>query len=342
MRIVILLFLIFFCGLSWLPAQKTGGTDYEILFATEALKRVQPRPSVRGDNSEWFFLVKELKHLSTGRFWEKPWEEVAANGSDPVPSILEFHELLEKKGVSLLLVPVPAKASLYPDKLAEEFAPGDVAAVGPMLERIRLAGVKVLDLEPHFIEARSADSERLLYCRQDAHFSPAAIEVVAQLISDEAKITAASSSPPFTISDEETITLVGDQIVGSEWEGSVPPETLPIRYVSSAGERGVSPDAASPVLLLGDSHSLVFHDGKENGMHCSGAGVLDHLAARIGVAPDLVGVRGSGLVQARKQLFYKAASTPGYWESKKLVIWLFSVREFTQSTDRFISIPLER
>ena len=77
-------------------------------------------------------------------------------------------------------------------------------------------------------------------------------------------------------------------------------------------------------------------------MHCSGAGVIDHLAVRLGVVPDLVGVRGSGLVQARKQLFYKAASTPGYWESKKLVIWLFSVREFTQSTDRFISIPLER
>ena len=77
-------------------------------------------------------------------------------------------------------------------------------------------------------------------------------------------------------------------------------------------------------------------------MHCTGAGVLDHLAAAYGFAPDLVGVRGSGLVQARKQLFYKAAAAPGYWDSKKLVIWLFSAREFTQSTDKPVAIPLTR
>ena len=342
MRIIIFLSLIHCCSIAWLSAQNSNGSDRETLFAAEALKRIQPRPSVRGDDAEWFFLAKELKHLSTGRFWEKPWEEVAANGSDPVPSILEFHELLAKKGISLLLVPVPAKASLYPDKLAAGFSAGEVAAIAPMLERISLAGVRVLDLEPRFLEDRSVDPDRLLYCRQDAHFSPAGAELVAALIADEAKLPAPDASAGLAISDEETISLVGDQIAGSEWEGSVAPESLPIRYVDSAGARGISPDAASSVLLLGDSHTLVFHEGKESGMHCSGAGVIDHLAVRLGVVPDLVGVRGSGLVQARKQLFYKAASTPGYWESKKLVIWLFSVREFTQSTDRFISIPLER
>ncbi len=343
MRTVILLVLIHLACAGWLPAQSTDGSDREILFAAEALKRIQPRPSVRGDDAGWFFLVKELKHLSTGRFWEKPWEEVAANGSDPIPSILEFHELLAKKGISLLLVPVPAKAGIYPDKLAGGFAPGEVAAIAPLLEKISLAGVKVLDLEPRFLEDRTVDPERLLYCRQDAHFSPAAIEVLAELISEEAKkIVTPGQSADLSIGDEEILSLVGDQIAGTEWEGAVALESLPVRYVESAGKRGVSPDAASPVLLLGDSHTLVFHEGKESGMHCSAAGVIDHLAVRLGIVPDLVGVRGSGLVQARKQLFFKAASTPGYWESKKLVVWLFSVREFTQSTDRFISIPLER
>ena len=115
-----------------------------------------------------------------------------------------------------------------------------------------------------------------------------------------------------------------------------------MRFVSHDGKVGVVPDPESSVLILGDSHTLVFHAGKEAGMHCTGAGVADHLAARLGFVPDLVGVRGSGLVQARKQLFYKATANPGYWSKKKVVIWLFSVRELTQSSDRLISIPIDR
>src|SRR5690606_35191345 len=112
--------------------------------------------------------------------------------------------------------------------------------------------------------------------------------------------------------------------------------------VTTREGRAVEQDPGSSVLLLGDSHTLVFHEGEENGMHCRGAGVFDHLARALGFAPDLVGVRGSGLVQARKQLFYRAGSVPGYWDNKKIVVWLFSAREFTQSSDRPVAIPLDR
>ena len=318
------------------------GQDRALLFAEAAGAKVRQAPSVRGDDPGWFFPVREVKHLATGRFWEKPWEEVAANKSDPVPGIVEFHTMLKERGIRLLVVPVPAKASIYPETLVAGFTPGEVAPLAPFLVRLSAAGVESLDLEPLFLESRAKDPGDLLYCRQDAHFSPAAAERIATLVAARVSLEGTQGPGPFSVRERDTLTFTGDQITGSEWEGSVPPESLPVRYVDMGGTPGVAPDPASPVLLLGDSHTLVFHEGKEGGMHCSGAGVLDHLAVHYGLAPDLVGVRGSGLVQARKQLFYKAAGAPGYWDTKKLVVWLFSVREFTQSTDKPVTIPLTR
>ncbi|HQZ27043.1 MAG: hypothetical protein KA250_05095 [Verrucomicrobiales bacterium] len=323
------------------PVHSAEGTrGLEFAEAVRAL--IEPKPSIQGADPDWFFLVKELRHLSLGSFWERPWEEVAANKSNPVETMQEFHRQLEEKGIRLLVVPVPAKTSLYPEKLLTGFQSGDVVSIAPFLEQIRKAGIDVLDLEPVLLEAQKADSEVPLYCRQDAHFSPRTIELIAEFIAKSLAVTEPAPGGQFVVSEPETLSISGDQIEGSEWEGKVDPEPLSVRFVSQQGTRGVKPDPASPVLLLGDSHTLVFHSGKEDGMHCHGAGLVDHLAARLGFAPDLVGVRGSGMIQARKQLFYKSSATPGYWVGKQVVIWLFSVREFTQSTDRPVAIPLER
>ncbi len=75
-------------------------------------------------------------------------------------------------------------------------------------------------------------------------------------------------------------------------------------------------------------------------MHCTGAGTADQLSQRMGTLVNLIGVRGSGLVQARKQAFFHAPETPGFWAQMKLVVSIFSVREFTQSRDRIVPIPL--
>ena len=140
-----------------------------------------------------------------------------------------------------------------------------------------------------------------------------------------------------------SIEIVGDQVKGSEWEGSTAKETLQVTYAGTSNGERIEPVPASddsPVLLIGDSHTLVFSEGGD--MHTKAAGLRDHLQAEFGYPLAHVGVRGSGLVQARRQLYQKAAPNPTFWESKKLVVWTFSVREFTQSFDKLISIPIEK
>lgn len=66
-------------------------------------------------------------------------------------------------------------------------------------------------------------------------------------------------------------------------------------------------------------------------MFARGAGLADQLASELGFAIDLVAVRGSGATSARINLLRRAQKNPEYWSGKKVVIWCFVAREFTES-----------
>ena len=104
--------------------------------------------------------------------------------------------------------------------------------------------------------------------------------------------------------------------------------------IKSGGELKPLPiDRDSPVLLMGDSHTLVFHDST---MYAQGAGLADQLAFRWGFAVDLIGVRGSGASTTRIELLRRKDNLAG----KKLLIWCFSFREFTESTTGWRMVPV--
>jgi alginate O-acetyltransferase complex protein AlgJ len=125
------------------------------------------------------------------------------------------------------------------------------------------------------------------------------------------------------------------EIRGDLWQALVgrkpPPEKLTLRFVTDkATKQAVAPDRGSAIVLMGDSHNLVFHAGGD--MYAAGAGLPDQLAMELGgVAVDLVAVRGSGATPARINLMRLARADGNYLAGKKVVIWCFSAREFTES-----------
>jgi hypothetical protein len=82
-------------------------------------------------------------------------------------------------------------------------------------------------------------------------------------------------------------------------------EDLELQVVTAKADgKQLEGDPNSPVILLGDSHTLVFQAGGD--LHAKGAGLFDHLSAKLGFAVDLLGVRGSGVTPARIKLFQRA------------------------------------
>jgi hypothetical protein len=339
------------------PQPAGGATDASVtvtsegkVFAERALAAAEEaageeKRNVRGEDDAWFFLVQELRHLGAADFWAQEWGEVAKNGEDPVPFLVRFNELLKEKGIRLVLAPVPPKAAVYPEKLFEDTSVADVLSVRGFYDELEAAGLEVLDLEAALRQLKEETGEKV-YCEQDTHWSPLACEKTAELIAGlvaEEEWLEEEEKQEFVRSEEATLEIRGDQVESGD---DVPREILRVRYAGigggGSGPAAVAPSADSPVLLIGDSHTLVFWEGASGGMHTDRAGLLDQLQYEFGFPIDHVGVRGSGSVMARRNLFRHGDGDPGYWDKKKLVIWCFSAREFTQSMDKLIEIPLER
>lgn len=333
-----------------------GGTqppDANALFTEWAslARSAEQQGSIVVEGSEgWLFFAPELRHVGVGEFWGDAAAAVSKarrpEWGDPLPAVLDFHKQLLGAGVELLIVPVPPKSIIYPDKLPSTVVLG--AEPLPRLdvhhqafyELLRESGVKVLDLTPVFLSNR-VHPNGPLYCQQDTHWSGIAMALAAEQIAAAVDSKPWFEAVPKTTFEDEWKTV---EIAGDLWralaEPSLAKERLSLRFVGTGSGGALTPvesDPSSPVVLLGDSHTLVFHTGGD--MHAQGAGLADQLALELRFAIGLVGVRGSGATAARINLLRRAQRTPGYWANKRLVIWCFAAREFTES-DGWRKVPI--
>ncbi len=67
-------------------------------------------------------------------------------------------------------------------------------------------------------------------------------------------------------------------------------------------------------------------------MHARGAGLFEQLAFELQIEPDLIAVRGSAATPARVTLYRRTRADPAYLATKKVVVWFFAAREFTESS----------
>ena len=169
-----------------LPAFLLAETPLSLLesqekFRGELATRVQVSEkkgaAVCAETDGWLFLAAEFRFLSLGRFWGDEAPKVSRSRkpdlADPIPAIVDFQKQLEARGIDLLVVPVPPKAAIYPEKIL----PGsDVGAADPapvvrrFYDELRAAGIDVLDLAPVFIKNRG-DQRGGVFCRTDSHWS---------------------------------------------------------------------------------------------------------------------------------------------------------------------------
>jgi alginate O-acetyltransferase complex protein AlgJ len=324
-------------GLIALFANAAPEEDSSARFIREcaSLAEQGKEPAIRGTDG-WLFLRNELRHIGAPPFWRTGEGKEAApdqsDKNDPLSAILDTKSQFDKLGIRLILVPVPPKAAVYPDKLLKDFQADPAKRLDSRdAEFYRLLasrGVEVVDLSPVFATARN-DGEGPLFCRQDSHWSGRACVLTAKLIADKLKQAPwlqSATGTTYKATSSET-RIEGDLKIMLN-DSSIPVENVALRKIELNGAP-LEPSDKSPVLLLGDSHCLVFQSGGD--MLATSAGLASQLAFELGMPIDWIGVRGSGARPARTQLF-RRAKAPGYIESKKVIIWCFTAREFTESS----------
>ncbi len=268
----------------------------------------------------WRFLPAEIKHLLAGDPSQDP--------KQPLDAIVDLNQQLKSLNVRLILVPVPAKAAIHPEFLDPRFKTAGIPAPETgFYESLRAKGVEVLDLSQVFASAKANGP---LYCARDTHWNGSAITLAARELGGVVQGVSAKSLA--LDAKEETVEIQGDLGGGTE--------KVTLRMVRPHGQSvRLEPDRESPILVLGDSHVLVFHEGGD--MHATGAGLPDQLAFELGTAVDVLGVRGSGATSARVSLARRARANPDYLRAKKVIIWCFGARELTQA-DAWKLVPLSK
>ena len=266
---------------------------------------------ITGDDG-WYFAPAEVAALGGGT--------LTAPG--PVRAIAAAADRLRGAGIDLLVVPVPPKAVIYPDRLAPELGvpipvPRLDGGLQAIYDDLRARGVRLIDLTRPFIRDRF-HHEGPLYCRQDSRWSGVGCVLAAESIAAAARDAGGGNVEPLTSYGLAWFTT---PVRGDLWRRlSAPPapEEIRVRGVIAPDDarlEAVTRQGGSPVAVVGDAHTLVFHAGDPH--HARGAGLADQLAFefRRPIALHAEDAAAPSAVEWR---------VPAFADETRIVVWVFA------------------
>jgi hypothetical protein len=201
---------------------------------------------------------------------------------------------------------------------------------------LRDRGIDVVDLTPVFLNNRASERGPV-FCKTDSHWSGFGCVLAAQTIADKVGQKFAAQPRKNLVAEWKEMAIKGDlvDLLGSKTK-KPESEKIPVRTITEKEtETSLSADSNSPLLILGDSHTLVYHD-----FHAEKSGLIDQLAYDLGFAPDLIGTRGSGATAVRISLYRRSRKEADYLAKKKVIVWCFAAREFTESDQGWEKVPV--
>ena len=249
--------------------------------------------------------------------------------SDALAAILAFHKSLRAQGIDLILVPIPVKATIYPEYLSERYDPNWGPAVnrhiGELFDRLRASGVKVFD-PTYFLWRERWKENLLLYLPQDTHWSPFGMSIVAEALAREIEKRGWLDGLERTLFYTESTRLkrhgdLYDMLQLPYDSRRLRPIEVRIERVLHGSGDPVLPDPSSPIILLGDSFTNVYSQAKMGwGDH---AGFSEHLSLELGIRLDVIAINGGGPTACREALIRRQNPLA----NKRLVIWQFTTRD---------------
>jgi hypothetical protein len=269
----------------------------------------------------WYFYKPGLEYMLS-----RPAKAKATN--EPFAAIVDFRNQLKRRGIQLLVVPVPNKESIYPDYVTSR-ASGLNAVVASrtkkLLHQLDEANVEVINLFEVFGKGREnpAAITNALYLAQDTHWSPIGVDRAAKAVA--ARLTelgwVGSGSTEYN-ERPAAVRRLGDvlrMLKVPAIEQQTQPETVPSMQVfREDGNQLYKDEAGAEVLVLGDSFLRIYQQDQP-----TSAGFIAHLAKEL-KQPMLSLVNdGGGATLVREEL----RAQPAFLEKKKVVVWVFVERD---------------
>jgi hypothetical protein len=294
----------------------------------------------------WYFLQTGLDYL-TDRYFRELKEPPK---TDPSEALVDLAAQLRSKGIRLLVVPVPGKASVHPDRLSSRAVPKKDLSANTMrfIAELRRRKIEVVNLHESFWAARAVSPKTQLYMATDTHWTGAGVEVAARTIAARVRSQgwfkswrAAHPGIRFT-RKQVRVERQGDvpTRMTDIPEQVFPKETVTVHRVfekksGDAYEDMDYEEEEAPILLLGDSFSRIFQTDEPES-----AGLIANLAFTLQATVSSIVNDGGAGTAVRQQLAMDIAQEGDLLEGKKLVIYEFVERDIRFSRDGWKKIAL--
>lgn len=287
----------------------------------------------------WLFYKPDVRYLVEFD------SEKAADHSDketPFSAIISFRDQLARRGIQLMVLPTPAKPSIYPDKLTRRPMAASWSAECPaqqLIYRLREAGVETINLFDTFLQLRKArlpDLSPPYYLRRDTHWTGTAARIAAESVARRIQHLGwiESGAVQFSVRtiwvnrQDDIVRMMRLPDVGDQESHELVPCEQVVRTNTGDLYRD---DQHSPVLVLGDSF-LRIYDTDEPGA----AGFIAHLAEELSLPVASLVIDGGASTLVRQELSRRAYLLRG----KKLVIWEFAERDILFGTQGWKDVSL--
>lgn len=313
----------------------------ETAFLAECATLAQPGGTLQGRDG-WLFSATEVAAVAR-----------AGSTAPALASIADYAGQLRSINCDLIVVPVPPKTLVYPDKVARATKlPGKRKSVPRLdghwsaaLQSLESRNIRTVDLLPVFLEARRSGAAEP-YTMTSSAWSPQGAQLAAAAIAKAVLQSGASR----LAGSVEGITREPAQLsfLGSLGTGTTPnpkPEALTamnVGRIEGDKVRSVSfSTSGSNLLLMGDSSAVLSWRENGNPIGSSGAfsSLADHLAATLGGIPDVLSAPGDGRNAPRLRIMRERTAGRNPLAATKAIVWVVPMTDLASAN--WQSVPLQ-
>lgn len=152
--------------------------------------------------NHWLFYRPDLRYLvepdrmeadTSNSKWVQPPDR-STHRESVEKAILRFRDQLKERGITLVVMPVPGKPSVYPDQVTGRAAGKERQFQSPtlkLLDGLQRQGVATVDLFAVFQAARESGGQAgngALYLAHDTHWTPRGAELAAQAVATKLRV----------------------------------------------------------------------------------------------------------------------------------------------------------
>jgi alginate O-acetyltransferase complex protein AlgJ len=295
----------------------------------------------------WLFFADDLSFVAGPGFLDpatlsrrnRRWRARAGRElADPLPAFVELDRQLRARGIRLILLPVPGKPTIRPERLLPRRSDLRGAADNPSMpefrRRVSAAGIALLDPTPGLLALAARDE---VFLASDIHWTPRAVDAVASELAESVRdlLGGDGGAPVGFFREEVESERTGDLVLllYGERPAEVVPERLHLPVVRFADGRPFDAATArgAPVLLVGDSLTNIYArvPGREGG-----AGLAEQLAFHLGLPVERVAADGDVSLTRFVELARR-----GDLDGKKAVVYEFAARKL--ATARWPRVTLD-